>query len=289
MFQYATGRALALHYDIELKLDLSFFDNKEFLKVYRLDKFNLPFTIAEESDYIHLQNSSDISRVFRGIKKLGFKFRPFYKKNHILENDVLKLFNSESKANRDYYIEGWLANENYFKNIKEILVSELNADHLLHNENLLLHKEIKNSNSIAVHIRRGDYLNSNYFTTLPKEYYFNAMRNASEKIENPVFYFFSDDIQWTKTNFADFQNVRFVEHNSIADSKWSTSRDIEDLMLMRSCMHQIIANSSFSWWGAWLNKNPEKIVIAPRKWYDNKKAQSAYKSSDFIPKEWIKI
>jgi len=290
LFQYATGRALSLLYDTELRLDLSLFENPETRKVYRLDKFNLPFTIADKSDYIHLINPSKIPRIIRGAKRLGLKSPMHYKKSHVFENDVLKLFHSENSANRDYYIEGWLGNEIYFKSIKEIIIKEFNADYLLDNENLLLQKEIENSNSIAVHIRRGDYSANSYFMVLPEEYYLSAMKQAAEEIDNPTFYFFSDDIASVKNIYSDIQNIRFVERNSTPDSKWSTSGDVEDLMLMRSCKHQIIANSTFSWWGAWLNENTSKKVYYPAIWYKDAKAQKQFDTNNsFIPSTWTKI
>lgn len=290
LFQYATGRALSIKYNTELKLDLSFFDNPEFRKVYRLNKFNLSYKAAKESDYLHLKNKKNNSLIIRILKRLGNKKNIFYhKKSHVLENDIIELFKTENKLHRDYYLDGWFANPDYFKGNREIILKEYNADHLLSPENKDLKKDIIRNNSVAVHIRRKDYLTNTYFKTLPKDYYERAMRQIKEEVKNPIFYFFSDDTLWVKEQFSSFQNIIIIENNSITDTIWSTVGDIADLMLMRLCKHQIIANSTFSWWGAWLNENPAKQVYYPALWYNNVKAQKQFEKNSFIPIEWIKV
>lgn len=289
LFQYAVVRALSIRFETELKLDLSFFENPEYQIVYRLNKFNLPFTIATATDYNHLKNLCNIPVLFRFLKRLGIKIFPYYKKSHLLENEVLMLYKFKNPPNIDYYLEGWFGDPNYFKEIRETIIKEFNADHMLKPENVILQHEISSNNSVAVHIRRKDYLTNTYFRSLPKEYYIKSMEQLLNEINSPVFYFFSDDIEWAKEQFSAIQNVRFVESNSISESVWSTTGDIEDLMLMRSCKHQIIANSSFSWWGAWLNENPSKKVFFPAHWYNDAKAQNQFEINDFIPSDWIKV
>jgi hypothetical protein len=289
LFQYATGRALSIRKKSELKLDLSFFENPEYRKVYRLDKFNLPFTVANTSEYCHLKNIGNIPLPFRILKRLGIKIFPYYKKTHLLENEVLSILESENKLSRDYYLEGWFGNPNYFKGIREILQKEFNACQLLNPENIILQKEIIANNSVAVHIRRKDYLTNNYFKTLPRDYYIKSMNQLTNKINSPIFYFFSDDIHWVKEQFSNLSNVKFIEKNSTSDTKWSTTEDITDLMLIRSSKHQIIANSTFSWWGAWLNENPTKQIYYPAIWYNDEKAQKQFEENSLIPPEWIKV
>ena len=289
LFQYATGRALSIHLDTELKLDLSFYENPQYSKVYRLDKFNVKFAIARNSEFTNLKNLNEVPGIYKVLKKLKLNIYPYFKKSHVIEHDVLKLLNFKIKPNCDYYIEGWLGNEKYFKSHREIILHDLKADKLLNIENLELQKEIKLVDSVAVHVRRGDYLSNTYFANIPNEYYHVAIKNASSEIKNPVFYFFSDDIAWAKEHFSKQQNIKFIENNSVADTFWSTTGDIADLMLMRTCKHQIIANSTFSWWGAWLNQNPWKKVFCPATWYTNKKAQKRFETKNIIPSEWIKI
>ena len=289
LFEYAAARALALHFKTDLKLDLSFFNEPKFKVTYRLDKFNLPFTVATEIDYSKLKNCNKIPKPIRVLKRLGIKIYPYYKKTHIIEQQVLELYKRRKNINTNYYIEGWLANEIYFKNIRKTLLDELNADYYLKEDNMYLNEEIENNNSVAVHIRRGEYLSNSYFKLLPTSFYENAIKKAKKIFENPTFYFFSDDIKWVKNEFSQVANAVFVDNNSIVQSFYNTVGDIEDLMLMRKCKHQIIANSTFSWWGAWLNKNPSKLVIAPKQWFTNQAAQKRYEKGNLIPKKWIKI
>ena len=125
--------------------------------------------------------------------------------------------------------------------------------------------EVSNSESVAVHIRRGDYLTGdnldNYGNICTKDYYNSAIDYIRNHVSNPFFYVFSDEIEWVQENF-DFGNVRLVNWNSGNNS-------FLDMQLMSLCKHQIIANSTFSWWAAWLNQNPDKLVIMPAKWMNH--------------------
>jgi hypothetical protein len=135
--------------------------------------------------------------------------------------------------------------------------------------------------SVSLHIRRGDFV-SNRKTNeihgvLPLEYYYEAIRLITNQVRNPEFFIFSDDIPWVRENLLVPKKVNFVEHPT-------SNRDYEDLILMSNCKHHIIANSSFSWWGAWLSQNPVKRVIAPREWY-----RIVIDTRDLLPEEWIKL
>lgn len=289
LFQYATGRAISIEQKADLKLDISFFNNDKYRKVYKLGEFNLPFQIAVDQEIQRLKNSESTPIIKKILNKIGIRIYPYAKRSHLKEKDILKLYNSNKDKNLDYYIEGWLADEVYFKKQRKIILEDLKIEHLLDDESKLVLNEIKITNAVAVHIRRGDYLTNSYFSNLDKEYYQAAMNHILREVETPVFFFFSDDIQWVKENYSSINNSRFVEHNSTAATEWNTIGEISDLILMSSCKHQIIANSTFSWWGAWLNQNPEKIVIAPAKWYNNEKAQRSYETGTFLPIDWIKI
>lgn len=144
-------------------------------------------------------------------------------------------------------------------------------------ENVL--KELNSRNAVSIHIRRGDYLSPQYVNGFGNvctiDYYKRAIEYINQKIENPYFYIFTDDKAWVTENFH-IANSCFVAHNTGADS-W------QDMFLMSNCKHNIIANSSFSWWGAWLNSNPEKIVIAPQKWW------SGFEQDDVVPIGWIRL
>ena len=135
---------------------------------------------------------------------------------------------------------------------------------------------LNSSNSVSVHIRRGDYLqHTDVFGLCTNEYYGEAITIIKDRIDSPTFVFFSDDIEWVRHNI-NCDNAIYISWNPGEDS-W------QDMYLMSHCKHNIIANSSFSWWGAWLNPNIEKIVVAPKQWF-------LYSNNyDIIPEKWIKL
>jgi hypothetical protein len=136
-------------------------------------------------------------------------------------------------------------------------------------------KDINTTNSVSIHVRRGDYANHPNIGILDISYYQKAVIYMTKYIENPIFYIFSNDIEWCKENFM------FIDKKIIIDK---TNNEIEDMILMKNCNHNIIANSSFSWWGAWLNNNDNKIVIAPKKWMAEN--PNNYK---WVPDNWVEI
>jgi hypothetical protein len=137
---------------------------------------------------------------------------------------------------------------------------------------------------VSVHIRRGDYVTNSHTNavhgTCSLEYYENAINYISEKVKAPHFFVFSDDYKWALENFKNRSYpVTCISNNA--------DKNYEDLTLMYNCKHHIIANSSFSWWGAWLNPNEDKIVIGPKQWFKSKKQSTDTK--DVMPKEWVKM
>lgn len=289
LFQYSAGRVFALKLNTSLKLDLTFYEDPKYSSTYRLHNFNLPYTVANKNEYVSLLNTKTNSIVRKVFKHLGLKIYPYLKNSHIIEDDLLKYIKSEKNYQTDFYLDGWFASEEFFKENRTLLLEEFNADRLLNESNKILKEKIQQCNSIAVHIRRGDYLSNNYFKYLPKKYYENAIHSISKKVEDPIFYFFSDDITWVKVEFSNLKNAIFVSSNNFNKIESTEKNDIEDLMLMRCCKHQIIANSTFSWWGAWLNQNPDKQVYFPAYWFENKKAQINFEKNNFIPKSWLKV
>ena len=191
-----------------------------------------------------------------------------FNKNHLMPYKGIKI-----------HISGWY-NAKYFKTKENVVRETFQFDtSRLSNLSSKYLEKIKNENSISIHIRRGDYVsvqNLNKFGIIcTLNYYNKAIKLISDKITNPVFYIFSDDINWVKENL-NIPNPTYVEHNTGEDS-W------QDMYLMSQCKHNIIANSTFSWWGAWLGENKDKIVIAPNRLY------SLMETPDFYPEEWIQI
>lgn len=197
---------------------------------------------------------------------------------HYLESTFT--FNNSLLDVRDGYIEWYFQTEKYFSDYMQAIRRDFTFRQPLEWKNKDFLQKVEWKNTIAIHVRRGDYLlaKNSYIGLTSLEYYRTAIAMMQERIENPVFVFFSDDIEWVQ------ENLEIVDESYYID--WNTwAKNHEDMRLMSLCRHNIIANSSFSWWGAWLNENPEKIVIAPKRWFHT----SAIDSSDVVPVGWIKL
>ncbi len=294
MFQYACGRTLAEKYHTSLVFDLLWFSSESAnlphaVRKLSLDKFKIDYQDISQSelkkfnDYLLLtQTSLSIHNSFRlpdlWFKRLVYSIK--YKKYYIVNEQMNfkytpDLFNNQSDI---FYLNGYWQNELYFYEIKELLLQQftLKIENCSRDRQLI--NQMKIENSVAIHIRRGDYASSAstqaYHGLLSLEYYKKAIEQIIKNVSDPVFYLFSDDPAWCKDNF-DFPFRFYVVSNN-------TRNDAEELILMSKCKHQIIANSSFSWWAAWLNKFQEKVVITPKIWISNS-------LDNPCPKEWIRI
>lgn len=250
LFQWSYGKFMSIEYNTPLLLDTNSYSNQT-NRGFSLDKF--PFL-----KYSILTNSSirENSENKTHLKMMSDNFL-FYKINY--------------EENCHYYLDGYWQSEKYFSNISDLIKRELRPS----DDIISKIKSIKNldSKSISLHIRRTDYVTSNGYHPLQSiDYYQNAIDIIGEY---DYIFIFSDDIKWCKENFS-FKNMIFIEGFD----------DVEDLWIMSMCKNNIIANSSFSWWGAWLNDNKNKKVIAPKKWFgDNVNLNT----SDIIPETWITI
>ena len=257
MFQYAIAKSLAL------KTKQKVFIDKSFFKTYDLHQFSLKhFNV-------------NIPYVTLGIflQKILLKLR--LQKNYY--EPSLRFDNAANSCNKPINVlNGYFASEKYFKEIREQLLIDFTVTSNLKEETENLCKEIKAENSIAIHIRRGDFLQHETHNTNKDDYYIKAINYIENTVDKPVFYFFSDDINWVKSNYKLTSKCVFVDFNN-AESNY------EDLFLMSKCKHNIIANSTFSWWSAWLNVNPKKIVIAPKVWLKGKEEEC----KDVVPENWL--
>ena len=282
LFQYANAYSLSKSLKKDLRLDLSFFERSHRKDVFRLDKFNIVFEEAEINDIARLKRKVLKPDILRKIgRSIGIV--PYSNFKYHFDNDRIDdcLINNRNYAS-EMYVSGYFADEKYFKKFEIDLRKQFVLKKSLNSSNLKMLNRIENSNSISVHIRRGDYVGNSFFAEIPITYYQEAIRYIEERVNNITLFIFSDDLEWAKNNFVTKNKTVFVGINDSAT-------DYMELALMAACKHNIIANSTFSWWGAWLNNNFNKIVIAPKVWFNDKSSQSKYSNGGLVPSEWLKI
>ncbi len=282
MFQYALGRALSLKNNTTLVLNTSYVDSKLPIKSistpmrYELDIFAIKATL--ERNIIRTSRLYPFAKTEYWLRHQynQTKYRYVDEKQHHFQPAFLEVKNNS-------YLKGNFQSELYFKAFEDIIRSDFTFKNSLTGLNKELAAQINATNAVSLHIRRGDYIalkqNVQKFAQIPLSFYHQAIQTISEKIENPVFFVFSDDINWVKEHLKVGFPLVFVSNNHTSETSYI------DMQLMSMCQHQIICNSTFSWWAAWLNHNPQKMVIAPQNWFADKRINSA----DIIPSQWIKL
>lgn len=282
MFQYAFALALADKFNSDIVFDFSYFEdvkaNEEVItRVFELNTFNLDCKIVSNEDLARVKRPDFKSKLKKFWAK---KFPDKYGINYIREKHAF-VFDKKLINNSNYMCyEGYFQNEKYFKHLRDDLLKKFSLNGPLDEQNQFALDKILETNSVSIHIRRGDYVNLEYVNKIhgicSLDYYKKAIEYTSKHIENPHFFLFSDDICWVNKNLKIEHPFTIVDFNQ--NKGWL------DLNLMKHCKHNIIANSSFSWWGAWLNENPNKIVIAPKRWVAKKT-----KKCNITPPEWVKL
>ena len=279
MFQYAAGRALSLERGQPLLLDISGFIKYSLHQGFELQRvFNC---VAEISTKTETQSILGWSGVF-GIKRI--LSRPLMKPirhNAFIVEPHFHYWPGLNQVPLDCYLTGYWQSEKYFHKHLETIRSDFVFKNSLTNKNLELAQQIDKVNAVSLHIRRGDYVMNRKTNAAhgacDLDYYHAAVKYISSRVKHPIFFTFSDDIDWAKKNLKLNLPLRYVDHNFGVDS-------YNDMHLMSLCQHHIIANSSFSWWGAWLNPRSEKIVAVPKCWFkDGKNTQ------DLIPPNWVQL
>jgi hypothetical protein len=277
MFQYAVGRHLAKKHGTSLILDASGYENQtagDTPREYELGSFKHLGTVAgaEELRKIRIAtNPSAIDKMLirksglNVIREEGFPFQPA-----VLD------------APDDSYLIGYWQTEKYFADIREELLKDFTLANEPDEANRKTAEAIASCVAVSLHVRRGDYVtNENAakfhgMTTL--DYYREAIATMAEKVKKPHFFVFSDDPEWCQKNLKSDHPMTYVTNNA-------GDKGYEDMRLMRQCQHHIIANSSFSWWGAWLNPSRGKVVIAPGHWFND----TSVDTKDIYAQGWIKI
>lgn len=279
MFQYAAARSISWRHGTSLKLDLSFLEGDQTgntPRKYELDNYCITAEKASRWETITMSG--------RGKTGLGTTIAQKYQA--VVDYAVFRerSFNFDPQlfaVPDNVYLEGYWQSERYFADIREIIRNEFTVKTPLIDGNMELANEIKAVNAVSIHVRRGDYVldekTRNFHGICNLEYYLKAEDRVAQTLVNPHFFVFSDDPKWVKDNLKLRHPVRYVSHKgSIAH---------EDLRLMSLCSHHVIANSSFSWWGAWLSNNPDKLVVAPERWFND----PSINTSDLIPSDWQRL
>lgn len=279
LFQYALARRLAYERKTRFWVDVSIYINPSQYRAFRLKDFEViasPITDSEIKKFWGWRNLPYVRKWHESAES----HKPYYKRTFVHEQDV-KFDENILKVGSHVYLQGYWQSEKYFKPIADILRKEIQPKDSWGKENSFLLKQIRESQSVSVHIRRGDYVENldinKTHGILQQPYYEEAVKILKNRMTDIQVFVFSDDVLWARENLDFHVPTFYVSHNNKNEDYW-------DMILMSCCSHHIIANSSFSWWGAWLNPNTKKIVIAPKRWY-----KADIFNPDLLPEEWIKI
>ncbi len=251
LFIYAAARALALRTGSELKLDVvNGYRDDAYGRRYRLDAFNIAAPLASEAEVGRYRSGSWSLYWRRKLnRRLPFAWRSLVEERSLYEPRLLGL-----RRHSRVYLIGYWQREEYFRDQADAIRREFSLRTRPSVEDRALAERLRRPDAAILHVRRRAY---EY--PLPAEYYAAALRLLGSRVARPALFVFGDDLDWARRALPLPEGTQFVEHHG-------GGRDCEDLWLMSQCRHAIIANSSFSWWGAWLNPQSERIVIAPSEW-----------------------
>jgi hypothetical protein len=274
MFQYALFRTIEeIYHD-------AYIDDKSFVPYLGHDAITLK-SVFPNILYKSFKNKNKFKSETNNsiIYKIIRNFKEEYCRNYIHEKDHLFDCSLINNLPNNCYLRGYWQTEKYFINIRNILLKEFEFKPLVDMKNIDISKKMFEEESVSIHIRKGkDYTSLKTFrNTCPMSYYTDAIKYIEDHVKNPIFYVFTDNMIWVKENFGRL-NYTLIDWNHKNDNVTYL-----DMQLMTHCKHNIIANSSYSWWGAWLNQTPDKIVIGPKIWFNNQIKQGI----DIIPNNWI--
>lgn len=273
MFQYALYCKLK-HLGKNVRGDIRYYSLHENVMPFSLEKtfpnVSLEYVKQEEVNY-YLEKQKERS-FWNKVEGKIFRRKGYYIseiREGQFEKDIFKIDRG--------FLEGYWQTEKYFLEVRETLLNDFKFR--VDDKRLQDLEKNMQFNSVGIHIRRGDYLDNVkiYGNVCNVEYYQRAIEYFYKELREPIFYVFSDDIEWTKTIFKE-ENFIFIEKDL-----FTNYLDWYDMFLMSRCAHNIIANSSFSWWGAWLNINANRKVVAPKRWINGKRTK------DIWCKDWIKL
>ena len=267
MFQFAAGYAAARRNNVKLSLDLRRFNRKPLHNGFELQNV---FDIYSKVNFLNKTLSSKFINIKEILNKIDKTFHSFEEPHFQYTPKILSI-------PKHTVLNGYWQSELYFKDYTQEIKKIFIFSNQLDKKNSLIANDINQNNSISIHIRRGDYLlkeNNNHYVDLSK-YYLKAIEESAKLFNNPKYFIFTDDSLWVTKNLILNYPYTIVDVNDGINSFF-------DMYLMSICKSNIIANSSFSWWGAWLNNKKDKIVYAPKHWFNDR---SVY-TSDLIPSSW---
>lgn len=279
LFQYAIGRYLASRHGAELILEDSFYIDPptgSTPRLYELDKYLINARRTDVAERRALRRyTGRITKRFHRLAQLPGPLIYIHERIGKFENQVRELPDG-------VFLDGYWQSEQYFSGINDILREEYVPLIPMSAEDERVKAQMAIGQSISLHIRRGDYVTNTAANVMHGvcglDYYYRAIKYMAGKLVKPVFFIFSDDMKWVQDNMKIDFPCHYVKHNSTATA-------FQDLRLMSLCQHHIVANSSFSWWAAWLNPSVEKIVIRPKTWFAGLSQASAWA----CPQEWIPL
>lgn len=292
MFQYAAARILADKHKTSLLVDTSLCADSESvnasgisLRPYELDVFAIPGQKLEDCYFRRTLWSKKERRVYRAAAWLFYTFCRYFSnswKMGISERKDVTYDPSLMRLPSNVILKGYFPSYKYFKNSEDVIRRDYTFQVEPDEKNTELITEMSASHSVSLHVRRGDYLSNektrDKFGVCSLFYYENAIKSIVKTVTDPRFFIFTNDPGYVKKNLKIDYPVVYVTHNS-------GKKSYEDMRLMSHCKHNIIANSSFSWWGAWLNRNPNKMIICPEPAFD----KMILSDDDFYPPSWVRI
>lgn len=251
-FQYAAGRCLSLKHNVPLILDASWMNARDYCQARELLRLPIRADLRRGPAFAARALRALTSRHWLEWKFNEAWFEP--EDDHRFQPHVLEMGASSLLIG---YFQSW----RYFHEIRPQLLKELDLSRLpWSNEEASLRDELQTCISVAVHVRRTDYLDQELTRVCGENYQLRAIELLRSELSSPVFFIFSDDPEWCRQRFGKLQDCRVV------DMPHASGDPFTDLRLMSLARHNVIVNSSYSWWAAWLNQNPDQLVIAPHKW-----------------------
>ena len=273
MFQYAAGKALAKHNGVDLGLDLRVYDGPSQFD-YGLHHFNISGKILTGSELPPLRKENKLRYL---VWRAGLSGPRFIEQHGDAFDPGFFGYGASS------YLKGYWQSERFFASCADTIHHEFSITTPQTDENRALADSIQSKNAVSLHVRRGDYVSDPLANAThglcTMAYYEKALAHVASVTRDDIEVFvFSDDPEWAH------QNMQLDYKKTVVDLN-DSDHQYEDLRLMSLCRHNIIANSSFSWWGAWLNRNAEKTVVAPSTWF----RQEEKNNPDICPLDWIRI